>query len=132
MLSLAPQRLYFHKDLNNSVSDIFIANAFHLFRLAWNWLSNFANQLLARFIRTDNRIVGVLRQMANLQNILHVGYKCRVSFWSDFPVLSEARLTFVFFNPLRGHVRYGFCKVKFHRLIGKQSDCPASTPLWSI
>jgi len=39
-----------------------------------------------------------MRQMINFKNILHVGYKCRTSFWRDFPVLAAVRLKFVFFK----------------------------------
>ena len=97
-MSFAAEWLDFHKYFRHAVSDVFIVNALRLPRFAWYRLPDFTDHLLAGFIHADNRVVRIIRQMIHLQNILHVGYKRRTSFWGDFPVFAEVRLKFVFFK----------------------------------
>src|SRR5690606_3114156 len=97
-MTLTGQWLHFHEDFSHAVPDIFVVHPHRLPRLAGYWRVNFADQLLAGFVHTYHRIIGVVRQMINFQDILHRGYKCRVPLRRNLPVFAEVRLKFVFFK----------------------------------
>ena len=97
-MSLACQRFHFEKDLGNPIADIFMVD-----QRGPSWCTShggldLSDELFIGFIHTDQRIVGVIRQLINMDNIFHVSYERGAPFRRDFPVLPEMRLKFVFFS----------------------------------
>jgi len=97
-VSLPSQRLHFHKYFRNSISDVFVIHACRATRGTWYRLANFADQLLARLIHAHHRIFRIIRQVIDLQNILHRGYKGCAPLGRNFPVFAEVRFKFIFFK----------------------------------
>ena len=59
---------------------------------------DFADQLFAGLIHAHHRVIRVVRQVIDLQNILHRRYKGGAPLWRNFPVFAEVRFKFVFFK----------------------------------
>ena len=68
---VASQGLNFHEDFGHTVSDVFIIHPQRLPRFAGYRCVDFADHLLAGFIHAYHRIIGIIRQVIDLQNILH-------------------------------------------------------------
>jgi len=97
-VSFAGKRLHFHEYFCHSIPDVLVINPRGLTGFARYWIADFANHLLARFIHAYHRVIRIIRQMIDVKNIFHVGYKGRAPFRWDFPVFAEVRLKFVFFK----------------------------------
>jgi hypothetical protein len=52
--------------------------------------------LFAGFIHADHRIVLIVRQLINGDDLFHIGYKRGALLRRDFPILAEVRFKFVF------------------------------------
>jgi len=97
-MSFASEWFHFHKYFRYTIPYILVVNPHMLSRLARYWIANLSNHLFARFIHTHHRIVRVVRQMIDIKNVFHIGYKGRTPFRRDFPVFAEVRLKFIFFK----------------------------------
>ncbi len=96
--SFAGQGLRFHENFRNAFSDVFVVNALRLPRFARYRLANLPDHLLTGLVHAHRRIIRIVGQMIDSQNILHRGYERGAPFRRDFPVLAEVRLKFVFFK----------------------------------
>ena len=94
------QGLHFHENFDHPISDVLIVHPQRLSRLAGDRLMDFADQLLAGLVHANYRIIGIILQVINLQNIFHRRYKGCAPFRRNFPVFAEVRLKFIFFNTL--------------------------------
>ena len=99
-MTSASQWLHFHENLCHPIPDILIVYPFWLARLAGDRFSNFADQLFTGLVHAHHWISRIIWKMADLQYILHCRYECCVSFWRNFPVVTEVRLKFIFFKIL--------------------------------
>jgi hypothetical protein len=70
-MSLARQWFHFHKNFRHPIPNILVVFTSWLPRLAWDRITNFANQLFARFIHAHHRKGRIVRQVVYLQNILY-------------------------------------------------------------
>ncbi len=60
-----------------------------------------AEQLLAHFIHTDLPIAGIVGSDVDRQHILHTGYKVRIGFGGETPLLFQPGLELVFLSTCR-------------------------------
>ena len=99
-VSTSAQRFDFEENLRHSFSNIFIVlNAISSGCAGNRWL-NFADQLLAGFVHTNQWKTRVVRSMIKLQHILHACYKGRVGIGRDLPIFAPVRAQRVFFSDL--------------------------------
>lgn len=96
--SPASQRLDKKKNIRYAASNIFVVVAQRAPWLARDWSSDFAHQLLARFIHAHLRIQRVIWKLIDTKNILHICHKGRALLWRNLPAFLQVRLKFVFFS----------------------------------
>jgi hypothetical protein len=97
-VAISSQRFHFEKYLGNAVADIFMVHPCRSSRRAGYRFVHFSDELFAGFIHTDHRIVRIIRQFVDGNDVFHVGYERGALLRRDFPVLPEVRLKFVFFS----------------------------------
>src|SRR5271157_3212275 len=97
-VALARQWFHFKENLGNTIADVFGVHPFRSSGRASYRLVHFPNELLTAFVHTDLRIIGVVRQMIDSDDIFHVCYERGAPLGRDFPILPEVRLKFVFLS----------------------------------
>src|SRR5208282_2461952 len=97
-VALARQWFHFKENLGNTIADVFGVHPFRSSGRASYRLVHFPNELLTAFVHTDLRIIGVVGQMINSDDIFHIGYERGTPLRRDFPIFPEVRLKFVFLS----------------------------------
>jgi len=92
------QRFDFQKDFGHAVTNIFVVNEGRMARSRRDGGGDFANELLGGFIHAHQRKPAIVRQVVEIENILHGGHKGSVLMGRDLPILAQVRLKFVFFS----------------------------------
>lgn len=94
----AGQRLDLHKKHGDPMAHILVIDHPAMPGSHGDGRMHFTHQLLARLVHAHDRKTGIMRQLVNLQQILHGGDKRRVLVGRDFPVFAQVRLQLVFFS----------------------------------
>src|SRR5208283_597553 len=97
-VAFARQWFHFEENLDNTVANVFSIHPCRSSRSASYRLVYFPDELLAGFVHADLRIVGIVRQVVDRNDILHIGYERGAPLWWNFPILPEVRLKFVFLS----------------------------------
>src|SRR5208337_3184469 len=97
-VAFARQWFHFKENLDNTIADVFSVHPFRSSRRASYRLMHFPNELLTGFVHTDLRIIVIIRQMIDSDDIFHIGYERGAPLRRDFPILPEVRLKFVFLS----------------------------------
>jgi hypothetical protein len=92
------QRLNKKENLSDPVPDVFIVIPHHLSRRHGDGRPHLANQLFARFIHANHRILLVIGKLVHAQYVLHRSHKGGICFRRYFPAFFQVRLKFVFFK----------------------------------
>ena len=96
-MALSCQRFKHHKQVNNTISAIFIVNLFNFTRLYWQRRSAFFDKLTICFIKAYNRPHFIIRILINIKYIFHCRYEFRSGFW-DTPFFNKPWFKFIFFK----------------------------------
>ena len=89
------------KDAACSVPDIFGVNLPVASRSHWKRFSSLSKQLIWFLIHTNDWVKSVVRPFIYVKDIFHTGYKFRVFFLGETPVVVSVRPQFVFFSVRR-------------------------------
>src|ERR1035437_5691463 len=100
-VSPALQRREHHKQVGGAVAFVFVIEALDAAFGHRDRHAGFLDELLAGFVKTDQRTFGIARTRVNHQHILHRGYERTVLFRRDNPLFFEMGLKRVFLEPSR-------------------------------
>lgn len=102
-IDLAPsrQRLSEQEVVGGTISLIFKIDSLGDSRLGRDWDPGFFDELDGLFVHADNRHIGVVATLVNIQYVFHVHDEVGISLRWNYPTLAQVRLEVVFFSVRR-------------------------------
>src|ERR1019366_1737851 len=100
-VTLASERFEHHEHIRRAVALVFIIGRRQTPRSSGNRRARFLDQLLAGFVETNQRTLGIVGPMIDLQHVFHRTNKVRILIRLNHPALVQPRLQLVFFSVVR-------------------------------